>query len=360
MFSKFSRYWKTFLIVAIVVCFSLYTLFFLIYCPSFYPQSKAIIDIADVKEAQRIMSDILDKYWSESSDIKIYAFDIYWSKKDIMMDIMTEYYSGDLNSFKHFILVKIMGQIIEETEMYFRGTKRPWDNVTWIQYDRMNERMLIYHLGAFSGDDPGLGIVNALFYIDKYRFVIVNVVPAHHCLPNFTTFKYNGTYIKLPNPCSPETRKYWLFYYIYFRPPFINTFTKSYDEELAPVYVANVLVVTHNETDKALLDEIYKNYIEELEKYKNTWMQRFGENGINAHQSLMYFDLRKIPNTPNNTKFFAEFEKNITKSLWYKVVKPILKSIHVHANSLEDIMFAIVINKHEVIYLEPITPVEKH
>ncbi|MCD6488465.1 MAG: hypothetical protein J7K21_04490 [Desulfurococcales archaeon] len=360
MFSKFPRYWKTVLvIVVIVVCFSLYTLFFLTYYPRIHSQSKAIIDIGDVREAQRIMDRILDKYWSKSSNIKTYAVDIYWSKKDIMI----QYDKEDLNythSLKRFILVKIMGQIIQETELYFRWTKHPWDNVTWIQYDRINERMLIYHNGAFSGDDPsGLGSINALFYIDKYRFIIINIAPAEYCLPNFTTFKYNGTYVKLPNPCSPEDRKRLHFYYIYFRPPYIIAFTEPYDDELAPIYIANIVVITRNDTDMVLLDKIFRNYIEDLKVFESIWIKRFGEKGIDVHMPI-YFDLRKIPNTPNNTRFFTEFEKNITKSLWYEVVKPVLELIHVHANSLEDIMFAIVINKHEVIYLEPITSKDKH
>ncbi|MET1159481.1 MAG: hypothetical protein ABWW65_00835 [Thermoprotei archaeon] len=49
----------------------------------------------------------------------------------------------------------------------------------------------------------------------------------------------------------------------------------------------------------------------------------------------------------------------MTKSLWYEVAKPILELVRVHANSFEDIMFAIKINRHEVIYLEPLTPMDK-
>ncbi|MCD6196349.1 MAG: hypothetical protein J7J82_06155 [Staphylothermus sp.] len=46
-----------------------------------------------------------------------------------------------------------------------------------------------------------MGSINAIFYLDEYRFVIINLAPAEYCLPNYTTFKYNGTYIKLIDPC---------------------------------------------------------------------------------------------------------------------------------------------------------------
>ncbi|MET1159482.1 MAG: hypothetical protein ABWW65_00840, partial [Thermoprotei archaeon] len=47
-----------------------------------------------------------------------------------------------------------------------------------------------------------------LFYIDRSRVVIINVAPTVYCLPNFTTFKYNGTYIELIRPRTPEDKKY--------------------------------------------------------------------------------------------------------------------------------------------------------
>ncbi len=350
-----SKYWKTILfIIVLIIGISLYILFFPTYYPQIHPHSKAIINISDVREAERITSKILDKYWSRVKKLRTYSIDIFWTRKDIMIGYDRE----DLNytyELKRFIIVKIIGQIIQETELYFRGTKHPWDNITWIQYDILNERMLIYHNGAFSGDDQsGLGSVNALFYIDKYRFIIINVAPAEYCLPNFTTFKYNGTYIKLPRPCSPEYRKYWNFYYIYFRPPYIIAFTEPYEEEKAPAFITSITVITNCEADKNLLDKLFNNYVyNKLVEFEKKWIKRFNKTGIST-QGAVYFDLRKVPNTDQNNIFFIQIEKNITNSLWYEVIKPVLELIHVHANSLEDIMFVLLINKHEVIYLEPI------
>ncbi|MCD6300499.1 MAG: hypothetical protein J7L82_00325, partial [Staphylothermus sp.] len=55
-------------------------------------ESSIIVNIDDVKDAEKIASTLLDKYWSESNKVWVYSFDIYWFKKDIMMDIMTKYY----------------------------------------------------------------------------------------------------------------------------------------------------------------------------------------------------------------------------------------------------------------------------
>ncbi len=357
---------KLFIIVAVAVGFSLYTFFFLAYYYSGLAGSgPVIVSIGSVKKAEEIAGWMLDKYWSRAGKLRVYTTDIYWSRKDIQID----FDKYDLNysyDIKYFVMNKILGQIEENTWLYFQEPHHPWSNVTWIQYDRVNQRILIYHHGHFSGDDPtGDGHIDALFYLDKYRFVIINLAPANYCLPNGTTFKYNGTYIKLPNPtgCRADNRTrqaHWRFWYIYFVPPYIHAFWEPYEDELAPVYVADVVVITHNETDKAFMDKIFNNYIEELRQLENKWIKRFNKTGFSTVRDLagrvagLYFDLRKLPNTPNNTMFFKEFERNLTDILWHTLIKSILNKIHVHVNNIWDITFAILVNKHNVIYLEPL------
>jgi len=360
---------KVLFTAAIVIGFVLYTIFFLVYHP-FYPlmignnSSNAgfIINIGSVRKAEGIVAGLLDKYWSKDSRLWVYTTNIYWSRKDIQI----EFDSYPLNfsyEFRIFVLRKILGQIEVRTELYRNAPHHPWDNVTWIQYDRVHDRLLIYHNGVFSGDEPsGAGYINALFYIDRYRFVIINLTPAEYCIPNgtgLTTFKYNGTYIKLPSPCSLKDLERLRFWYVYFTPPYIHAFTEPYDEELAPAYVADVVVITHNITDKVFMDKVFRNYIEELNQLENTWIKRFDDTGFSriygseGKVAGMYYDMRKIPETKENARFFTEFEENLTNILWHTLIKPILQHIHVHADNLWDIMFALLINKHEVIYLEP-------
>ncbi len=368
MVAMLLRKWmKLLFIIVIVVGFALYTFFFLTYY-RYYPgvsgNNEIIVSIGSVKKAEDVVERILDKYWGKVDKLWIYKTNIYWSRKDIQI----EYDSYPLNysyEFRVFILRKILGQIEARTELYFRAPHHPWDNVTWIQYDRVHNRLLIYHNGIFSGDEPsGAGNVNALFYLDKNRFVIINLVPAEYCIPNgtsLTTFKYNGTYIKLPSPCSPRDREHLRFWYIYFVPPYIHTFTEPYDEELAPVYIANIVVITHNMTDKVFMDKNFREYLGELRRLRDEWIKRFNDTGFTAlrdeHGKVaeLDFDSREIPQTLENTRFFKEFEENLTDILWHTLIKPILQYIHVHANSLWDIMFALLINKHEAIYLEPLT-----
>ena len=358
-----SRYWRTILIIIVIVGFSLYTWVFLTYYPKIIDtdaNGKVIINVGDVREAREVASRILDKYWSKADKLKVYSIDVFWSRKDLTI----QHNRYDLNytySFQHFVLNKIIGQIIRETELYFRGTKHPWDNRTWIQYDKLNERMHIYHNGVFWGDERDPGPANLLFYIDKHRIIIVNAALAENCLPNFTTLKYNGTYIKLIRPCTPEYRKFWHFYYIYFSPPYIIVFVEPYDGALAPVYIANTVVITNNESDKVFLDRLFENYVSiRVTEFRDIWVQKFGDIGMSITRGIrrdaggIYFNLRDVYGFPQKTRFFVEFERNITDSYWREVVKPVLKLIRVHANSLEDIMFAILINRHEVIYLEPI------
>jgi len=322
-------------------------------------EGRVIVDVGDVRDAERIATTLLDKYWSKSDRLWVYSFDIFWSRKDIQ--IQYDRYSLNYTyEFKRFVLNKIIYQIALNTELYFRGTKHPWDNRTWIQYDRINKRLFIYHNGYFTGDDPtGMGSINAIFYLDEYRFVIINLAPAEYCLPNYTTFKYNGTYIKLIEPCSPKDRERLRFWYIYFHPPYIIAFTEPYNDELAPAYVGNVVVITRSQGDRVFMDKIFENFVNNrFNEFKKVWISRFGDKGIDMSLTSdprnswdVYFDLRKVPNTPNNTRFFNEFEKNITHIYWREIIKPILQLTHIHANSLEDIMLALLLNKHEVIYL---------
>jgi len=68
-----SRYWRTILIIIVIVGFSLYTWVFLTYYPKIIDtdaDGKVIINVGDVREAREIASRILDKYWSKSRQAK--------------------------------------------------------------------------------------------------------------------------------------------------------------------------------------------------------------------------------------------------------------------------------------------------
>ncbi|MCD6196348.1 MAG: hypothetical protein J7J82_06150 [Staphylothermus sp.] len=77
---------------------------------------------------------------------------------------------------------------------------------------------------------------------------------------------------------------------------------------MAPAYVGNVIVITRSQGDRVFMDKIFENFVKNrFNEFKKAWISRFGDKGIDMSLTSdprnswdVYFDLRKVPKTPNN------------------------------------------------------------